>query len=189
MCVLILFFSPHLKSQNTGSAFETFSIGINYQSNINQNDFHKYWLAEGGIEGYFAAPFYFGTTQFGLTYTSFSAKSDQQPDFESFLFYLQWGYKFNLLANFSLAFNTSTGLFQMNFDDFDLEVDPGLLSERELVMGVNTVISYTFYKDWNINFQLLYLHVFTHKKIELVNLSLGISKTFLSPKWLKEFLN
>jgi hypothetical protein len=187
--VLLWLFPFLITAQNGNSAFETFSLGINYQSNINRNDFHKYWLSDGGVEGYFAAPFYFGNTQFGITYTSFSAKSDLQPDFNSILLYLQWGYKINLPANFSFAFNASAGLFQMNFDDFDLDVDPGLLSERELALGVNAVLSYSFYNDWNLNFQLSLLQVFTHKKIELINFGFGISKTFSSPGWLKDFFN
>ena len=189
LCVLFLFVPNFISAQNNTSAFETFSLGINYQSNINRNDFHNYWLADGGIEGYFSTPFYFGQTQFVLIYTSYSAKSDEQPDFTSLLIYLQWGYEFNLPANLSLAFYTSAGLYQMNFDDFDLEVDPGLLSERELSMGLNTTMRYTFYNDGKVNFQLSYLHVFTHKKIELINLGFGISRTFSSPKWLKDFFN
>lgn len=178
-----------LTAQNSNSAFETLSLGVNYQSNINRNDFHRYWLSDGGIEGYFSTPFYFGDTQFGITYMSFSAKSDAQPDFNSLLFYLQWGYKFDLPLNSSLALNASIGLFQMNFDDSDLYVDPGLLSERELTISLNATMSYSFLKDWYLNLHLNYLDVFTYKKIQLINLGLGISKTFSSPQWLKDFFN
>lgn len=188
--VLLLFIFPAaLRAQNSHSAFKTLSLGVNYQSNINQNDFHKYWLADGGIEGYFSTPFYFGNTQFGVTYMSFSAKSDDHPDFYSLLLYLQWGYKFSLPLNSSLAINASTGLFQMNFDDNDLYVDPGLLSERELSVGLNALLSYSIYNDWHLNLQLNYLNVFTYKKIQLIILGLGISKTFPSPQWLKDFFN
>ncbi len=185
----LLFFPILLTAQNNTTPFENFSLGINYQSNINRNDFHNYWLSDGGIEGYFSTPFYFGQSQFGLTFTTFSAKSDEQPEFTSLLIYLQWGYEFNLPADFSLAFYISSGLYQMNFDDFDLEIDPGLLSERELSMGLNTTMRYSFFNDWKLNLQLSYLNVFTNKKIELINLSLGISKTFSSPQWLKDFFN
>ena len=178
-----------LRSQTPNPKFETFSLGINYQSNISRNEFNKYWLSDGGLEGFFSTPFYFGEAQFGLVYTSFSAKSDEQPDFQSFLFYLQWGYKFNLLTNFSFALNVSAGLFQMSFSDFDTDVDPGLLSERELALGVSTIFSYTFFSNWNLNLQVNYLHVFTNKKIEFMNLGIGVSKTFSSPQWLKDFFN
>jgi hypothetical protein len=186
---LLLIFPVVLTAQNSHSAFETLSLGVNYQSNINRNDFHKYWLSDGGIEGYFSTPFYFGNTQFGITYMSFSANSDDQPDFNSLLFYLQWGYKFSLPLNSSLALNASTGLFQMNFDDSDLYVDPGLLSERELSVGLKAILSYAIYNDWYLNLQLNYLNVFTYKKIQLINLGLGISKTFRSPQWIKDFFN
>jgi hypothetical protein len=187
--VFLLLLPFLLIAQNNAPAFETFSLGINYQSNINRNDFHNYWLADAGIEGYFSTPFYFGQAQFGLIYTSYSAKSDEQPDFTSLLIYLQWGYEFNLPANLSLALYTSAGLYQMNFDDFNLEIDPGLLSERELSMGLNTAMRYSFYNDWKLNLQLSYIHVFTHKKIELINIGFGISKTFSSPQWFKDFFN
>ena len=173
--VLFLVSPILLTAQNSTSAFENFSLGINYQSNINRNEFHKYWLSDGGIEGYFSTPFYFGETQFGITYTSFSAKSVVQPDFTSLLFYLQWGYKLNLPLNFSLALNASAGLLQMNFDDFELEVDPGLLFERELTMGLNALLSYSICNDWYLNLQLNYLNVFTYKNIQLINLGFGIN--------------
>ena len=77
----------------------------------------------------------------------------------------------------------------MNFDDSDLYVDPGLLSERELTIGLNATMSYPFLKDWYLNLHLNYLDVFTYKKIQLINLGLGISKMFSSPQWLKDFFN
>lgn len=187
--ILILFFPVSLIAQNCSSAFETFSIGIHYQSNINSNDFHKYWRSDGGIEGYLSTPFYFGETQFGITYTSFSARSADQPDFSSLLFYLQWGYKFSLPLNLSVALNTSAGLFQMNFDDSDLTVDTGLLTERELAIGLIALLGYSLYTDLQLNLQLSYYNVFTKKNIQLVNLGFGVSKTFSSPQWLKDFFN
>ncbi len=187
--ILLLFFTSILKAQNNTSAFETFTLGINYQSNINRNDFHNYWLSDGGIEGYFLTPFYFGEVQLGISYMPFSAKSVEQPDFTSLLLYLQWGYEFNLPVNFAISFNSSVGLFQMNFDDFENELSPGLLSERELATGLNTTLSYSFYNEWNLSFQLNYLRVFTHKKINLINLGFGLTKKFSSPQWLKDFFN
>lgn len=182
-----LLFPILLTAQENSPAFETFSIGINYQSNINRNDFHKYWLSDSGVEGYFSTPFYLGITQLGITYIPFSAKSDERPDYTTLLIYLQWGYKIELPLNFSVTPSLFTGIYQMNFDDFDSDIDPGLLSERELAAGINVQLSYSFFKGWNLNLQLSYLNVFTNKKIKLVNLGFGISKTFSSPKWLKDF--
>jgi hypothetical protein len=186
---LFLFFPFILAAQTNTPAFENFSLGINYQSNINRNDFHNYWLSDGGVEANFSTPFYFGETQLGIIYVPFSAKSDEQPDYTTLLIYLQWGYKIDLPLNFSVTPSLFTGIYQMNFDDFDLEIDPGLLSERELAAGINALLSYSFLNDWNFTLQLSYLNVFTYKRIQLFNLGLGISKTFSSPQWLKDFLN
>jgi len=185
---LLIFLSNYISAQSNSEAFESFSIGIDLLANVNSNQFHEYWDSKYGVEGFFSAPFYFGYIQLGASYMSFTGKSSSQPNFKSYLFYLQWGYKFVLISNFDLFINALIGIYQMNFDESSTVVSPGQLTEREFSAGLSTSLTYSISNSWRININARYIRIFTHTQINLIFISAGITKSFSSPDWLKDFL-
>ena len=186
--LILVFFPNYISAQNKSKSFESFSIGINILSNVNSTQFHEYWDPKYGAEGFINTPFYFGNIQLGVSYMPFKSRSSNQPDFKSYLFYLQWGYTFNLISNFELSINGLIGIYQMNFDENSTAVASGQLTEREFSAGLSTSLSYTFFNSWRINLNANYIRIFTHTRINLIFIAAGITKSYSSPDWLKDFL-
>jgi hypothetical protein len=47
-------------------------------------------------------------------------------------------------------------------------------------------MSFSLSESWKAELTTAYNHIYTRKKIELFYLSVGITKTFSAPAWLKE---
>ncbi|HEY7750721.1 MAG TPA: hypothetical protein VH917_00395 [Ignavibacteriaceae bacterium] len=187
-CVLLsaFLFSNYAQEKK---AFETFSFGGSYVSNVNEETLHNYWSSGSGFEGYFATPFFIGNFQVGLTYLPFEGKTESYPDFNSYLIYVQWGYRFYLPHNFSLSVDALTGIDQLDFDESaEAIISEGEIAEREIAIGLSSTISFEIVPTWNLNFLTSYQRIYTKERIDLINLSIGLSKSFDSPEWLKDFL-
>lgn len=77
----------------------------------------------------------------------------------------------------------------MEFDESSsLPISEGEIAEREITIGLSSTISLEIVSTWNINFLTSYQRIYTKERIDLLNLSVGLSKTFDSPDWLKDFL-
>ena len=60
--------------------------------------------------------------------------------------------------------------------------------ESEFCFGMTASLSIKFFKNWQLQTQFDYLTVYTNKRIHLHYLSVGIIKTFETPKWLQDIL-
>lgn len=186
--ILLFVLSLPLFAQNQ-NAFETFTIGADYTSNINKETLHNYWDSKNGFNAYFSTPFYFGNAQLGLIYLPFEGKTVEYPSYNSNLLYVQWGYELNLPINFFISFNVLAGVYSLNYDEAAEEmISPGEISEREFSSGLSSMLGYKIFGGWNLNFSTSYLNIFTSKEINLINISFGLSKTFDSPQWMRDFL-
>jgi hypothetical protein len=73
----------------------------------------------------------------------------------------------------------------MSFDDTD--INPTQRVESELGVGIDSGLNLKLSSRWHGHVGLGYIVVFTHKKLELINLSIGVSYTIDAPAWLTEF--
>jgi hypothetical protein len=184
----LLLFYPRLHAQNN-EAFESFNIGSNYIYNVNSKTLNDFYSTGSGFELYFSSPFYFGNVRTGFSYLPFSGRSEIYPDYNSFFISIQWGYGIELPLNIIFSLNAITGINLLEFDKSELLlISPGEFSEIEFFSGLNSELSYRVFGGWHINISTSYLAIFTNKEINLLNISFGISRSFTSPKWLKEFL-
>ena len=168
--------------------FNTITIGFNYSENVNETDFHNYWYIEPAFEGYIAVPFYLGNIQTGIRYNYFPIKEANLPYFYGLLFYMQWENEFKLASFLSYSIGARAGLYSMNFDENEIIADKHLLEESELAIGIVTKLSLKIYAGWALNLTADYNSIFTSKRINLAFVGAGISKTFSSPNWLRDFL-
>jgi hypothetical protein len=150
---------------------------------------NNYWSSRSGFEANLSAPFYIGRLQTGLIYLPFKKRSENYPDFNSFLFYAQWGYKFDLPFKFIISIDALTGIYQMVFEESAyVSISQGEIAEREITMGLASTIGYEIISTWNLTLSFSYLRIYTSRKIDLLNISFGLRKTFTSPDWLTDFL-
>ena len=166
-------------------AFETADIGVQIITNTNQGDFHRYWSTGPGLEAYCLSPFYLGDIQLGVRAISFESRPAGLTDYLSFFVYAGWGKSWALPHNMKGFTGFSIGSDQMYFE---VEDRPGSKHESEIGMALCARLSAPLPGRWSITAGGSYTEIFTHKRIRLVFVSVGISRSFDVPGWLREFL-
>jgi hypothetical protein len=164
---------------------DSLEVGISYIENVNSNGFHDFWKHGRGIELFTAMPLYYGSIQGGVRILSFGQKAEGIPGFQSHYFYLGLGKKWPLAPWLGLHTGIDIGSEQMWFDD---DVEGGTNLESEFAMNVGARLICSMNTHWMLNVSGNYEVIFTHKPIRLVVAAVGVSYSFSTPHWVKEFL-
>ncbi len=176
--------APTLEAQLSRTAFDTLTITVNAVANINRNVFHDYWEPRPGLEVQATTPFYAGTAEAGVHYAGFRGKGPEQPDFATLFIYLGWGYEWPLARHIEWYNGLRAGTLIMVFDLADDDSE-----EQELGLALNSQIRYRFASAWSLTVAARYRIVFTHERLRYVFLAAGISRSFGTPRWLRDFLD
>jgi hypothetical protein len=168
-------------------AFKTISISANYLQNNNRNMFHNYWKPANGLEIQGETEFYGWKVELGTQFFSVKAKNIEQPDFMAVNICIGWGLEQKISSKLFLNSSFTVGNYLMNFNDDDIDVN--LKSESEFSFGIKAGFKYNIGKNMFINLSGRYQVIFTYHRIELSYISIGLGKTFTTPKWLRRFLN
>ena len=131
-------------------------------------------------------PFYTGDIRAGLQLFQFNGRSETYPDYLVSFLYIGWGVKIPLISQLDWFNGIRLGSYQMRFDDTD--INPTQRVESELGIGFDSGLNLKMSSNWRCQMGVGYIVVFTYKKLELLNFSVGISYTFNAPAWLTEFL-
>ena len=186
ICLILLATTTILFSEDSDSSFKSLSFKISCLTNMNRNLLHQYWEPFIGGEAEIKVPFYAGSLSAGLQLFQFNGRSEIYPDYLVSYFYMGWGGEIHLNSCLGGIIGIRLGSYQMNFNDTD--INPTQKVESELAAGIDTGINLKINSKWQSHIGIGYIAVFTYKKIELLNLSIGISYTIDSPFYLREFL-
>jgi len=164
---------------------DSLEIGVSYIENVNGNGFHDFWKHGRGVELFAAMPCYCGSVQGGVRILSFSQKVSGIQGFQSHYFYLGLGKKWALAPWLGLHTGIDIGSEQMLFDD---RVEGGTNLESEFAVNAGARLICSMRNNWMLNVSANYEVILTHKPIRLVVAGVGISYSFSTPRWVKEFL-
>ena len=173
-----------LLAQDRSLPYETMELGLAVDHNFNKNTFHELYDPGLGITASVRTPFYLGTIGVGLHVFSSSGRRPENPDFVSQYIHLAWGYSIGLPGNLCWQAGVRAGLMRMAFDISD----PGLRFESEVAFEAGTAIRYSPIPRWAIILSGRFRKVFTHERINLSFVGVGLSRTFATPRWLKALL-
>ena len=187
LIIFLLFVPSVLYGQNSSKAFKTISISAHYIYNSNHNIFHNYWKPANGFDLSGKTEFYFGKAELGAQLSFIKAQKIDQPDYISAYFYIGWGLEQKISSRAHLYSGFLLGNCYMNFDDDNIDIN--LKSESELGLSLKTGLRYNIGKDLFINLSGRYQIIYTYHRIHLSYISIGLGKSFETPKWLREFLN
>ncbi|RJP62260.1 MAG: hypothetical protein C4539_18790 [Ignavibacteriales bacterium] len=183
--ILFLCFA-NLSPVNCQEAFSSLSLGINILKNKPDKDFNNYWNSDLGIEGRFETPFYFGDLQAGGILLPFKSKNINQPDFNSYFIFMGWGKKVNLPLKLFFFSTIKAGSFVMNFNLDSLGSTQKI--ESELGLGFKAGLGTHLFSPVQAFAGVEALQVFTRHKISFILFSAGLTYSFATPVWLKDFL-
>ena len=167
------------------AAFATADVGLQTVVSTNRGDFHRYWTSSPGLEGYVSTPFYRGDIQLGGRMVSFESRTGDVTDYLSVFVYAGWGLSWALPYNVKGFTGFNIGSDQMLFE---FEDRPGSKHESEFGMTLNVSLSAPLRGRWSVTAGGNYSEIFTYNRIRLVFVSVGLSRSFDLPVWLKEFL-
>ncbi|HDQ45397.1 MAG TPA: hypothetical protein ENN17_07880 [bacterium] len=190
--VLLLFlpvFSPASTGVPSGKIpFHTVHVGSHGLIDTNRNRFHRYWQSRGGIDVFAESPFYAGRIQLGFQYMPFSAVSDRQPSFNSLFVYADWKKEWRLSRTLACFLGGRAGFCRMRFDRSASGFSVHLMQEQEFAAGLCSGLHYAWSEKWRLSVTGVTWKIFTHERIHLAFLSMGLSRRFNTPPWLRKFL-
>jgi len=187
-------------SANSGMAqqtdFDQLLIGISASESISNNPFTRRWNPSTGIEFSLQTPFLYGRLEGGIRYLKFNNSNDypSYSDFHSTYIHLGWGYLLKLSSAFQLGPLLRIGNHHMYYDEamtyqrqngFEYRFDD---NESEFAYEISLKSEYSITKHWKLQADLAYNRTLINYPLQQTFVSVGISYSFKTSSWFKDFL-
>lgn len=179
--------APLLAAQRRTAPFESISIALSLSRNVNRNSFHNQWSPGTGIGGGVELPFYAGAAELGVEHLGFRSRTPEVPGFSARYYYVGWGLEVAPASRVRLKPGIRIGSYAMRFDDASLP--EGREHESEIALELLSRAAWRVDERWRGSVAAHYRVVLTEPRMRLFTLSAGISRTFDTPKWLRDFLD
>lgn len=178
-------FRDTAQAQNRIAAFGTIGVSLAVVANANRTGFHDLWRPAIGAELALAAPFYAGRVELGAERMKFAGRGDV-PDYRAWFLFAGWGPDIGL-GPLRWEPGVRVGTYAMAF------TGPGVPDDRrsESELGVEAVshLAWAPLPAWQLVLTGRYRAVFTHPEIRHAFAAIGVRRTFLTPRWLRDFLD
>lgn len=167
-------------------AFDTITLAVEGVGSAALGSFGESWDAGFGARVHLSTPFYAGLAGAGVHVFGHDALAPDLPEFDAAYVYLGWAYGWTLPRRILLGAGFRLGIQYMKFDD---EYTPSpRATELETGFAFASEISYAVSARWSLVFDAEYRKVLTRQPIEYVFAGVGLGRAFVTPRWLKEFL-
>jgi hypothetical protein len=167
--------------------FDSLEVGVLAVADVSNTEYHEFWQHGRGAEIFAQTPFYSGSMRLGLRYLTNDRQPDETvPDSRSLYVYLGWSmiefevWRDRLITELGLG----VGVNQWRFD----ETQTGNNQELEAATEIYGRARFVFAGSWSVNTTLRYQTTYTRTTINIVYVTLGVSRAFGMPGWLKGFL-
>jgi hypothetical protein len=187
--ILILFlafacYAPRVRAQEPVRPFERVDIGLYGAANVNRNQFHTYWDAghAGALD--ITTPFYAGRASL-LVRVGVNDATEATSGFTSVFAALGWRVGRALVPRLRTDVGLHVGFTQWIFDE---EVESSVRFELELGTEAGVRAAFEFAQWWYAVAEASYQLTFTHERIELAYVSVGLARSFGAPGWIRSVL-
>ncbi|UCG52768.1 MAG: hypothetical protein JSW58_04235 [Candidatus Latescibacterota bacterium] len=167
-------------------AFETFSFGAHFVTSVGRTSFNDYWDPTSGGRLQIDLPFYLGVLQTGVHVFGNDNERSDVPEFHATFLFLGWGYEWELPYRIGWFTGVQAGGLNMSFDDDASQKE--LRTESELGFGLHTAVRYPTRSRWSALISADFRRIHTYRRIDYGFVGVGISRRFMMPRWLREFL-
>jgi|GEM_PF-899701 len=183
------------------SSHNTISFDLGGSASIANNTFTNTWNPSLSPQLGLRLNYHFGSLEAGVRYTSFEGgRSDfadtDKSSFTSFFIYAGWEYPFEISSHFILAPGFRFGNSYLTFDHPPTYPPSGSFGEYKFDAHESEFAYELFMRlqysptdgPWSIYSSLSYNRTLTYHTMPLGLISVGISRSFATPTWLKDFL-
>lgn len=174
-----------LFAQSAGQPFSKIIISGNLCFPKGFENLTEYWKSNSGVSGSIQTPIYFGDFNFGFQYIPLKGNRNKYPDTKLFFVSVGWLGKLNLPLRFSLAAGIKAGSVVMTFADDTISTFQR--NESELGVAASAKANWELFSGFGIETGVDFITIFTKRKVKYYVISGGLTYSFDSPGWLKEF--
>jgi hypothetical protein len=185
LVVAVLLHAP-VATHAQARPFDRLDVGLYGASNVNRNDFHSHWDAgySGAID--FVTPFYLGRASLLVRVgTNEAVAGEATSGFTSVFGALGWRVGRSLVGDLRADAGIHVGLTEWVFSE---EEQTEVRYELELGTEASVRADYEFASRWHAIAEASYQFTFTHERIELAYVSIGLARTFGAPGWIRSVL-
>lgn len=185
--VLLATAMPALAQSPSPDAFGTvaISIGAAFEGDRSRN--LSRWSASPGIEARALFPFYAGSVEIGAVQSSFESAGPAVPGFRARYIFIGWGAGVRPMARLTWRSGARLGVYDLQFDDESL---PGYArSENEVASELVSDVDVRLGRGWSVVSGAGGRVVFTAPRMRQLTLFAAVRRTFVSPEWLRDFLD
>lgn len=195
--LLLLCWGNRSMAQSTELEDERFFIDLHTGLSVINNSFTDTWDPSPAGHLNFRLPFYAGQLETGLRYTRFngSTSSEEDSDFHSIYIHLGWNYPINVSSWYQISPTLRFGNHLMLFDELLVFTnDSGTerfitdQSESEFAYELALQNQIKLRDHWYINATISYNRTLTFFPLPVTLFSIGITRSFTQPTWLKTFI-
>lgn len=188
LVALVLALVPtRLPAQARAAPFETLDLSLVVLADVNRGALHRWWSPGPALAVGVTTPFHLGSLELGLQYAHPTAHRDDVPGFRSLFVYAGWGGGHDLGGGLTAGAGVRLGIMAMRFDGDTLPGDR--TRESELGVAGRGALRWMPAGGWFGEASVSYQSVFTHRRMEQVFLAAGIGRRFVTPAWLRDFLD
>lgn len=186
VCLLTLA-SARASAQDPVRPFGRVDVGLYGAVNVNRNEFHSYWDAGPAAAVDLVTPFYAGRASLLVRGgTNEAVAGAASSGLTSVFAALGWRLGRSLVEDFRADVGLHVGLTDWMFSD---ETESAVRYELELAAEASARADYEFAARWHAIAEASYQFAFTHRRIELAYVSLGLARSFTAPGWIRSVLN
>lgn len=176
-----------LPGQARPAPFETLDLGLTVLADVNRGVLQRRWSPGPAVGLGVTTPFYLGWFELGAQYAHPTALRNDVPGFRSLFVYAGWGGGRDLSSRLAAFGGIRIGVMAMRFDGDTLPA----FRRRESELGVagRALLRWTFAGPWFVEGSVSYQSILTHPHMEQVFLAAGVGRRFVTPAWLRDFLD
>ena len=173
--------------------FDSLEISLQLTQNVNHNTFHEFYESKNGGKVSFNTPFYWGNVQASFKLMPFIARRENNANFIILQPDIKWGKNIYLSDKITWFNSVGFGIIIFYFSDNKFSSIDDILffvekTESEFGLSFSSKISHSLNKNIRLNLEFSNDIIFTYKKINLVDIHIGMAYLIKTPKWIKLIL-
>lgn len=179
-------------------AYDRATLDVNSAISVLHNAFTRNWESQPSLHLGTRINYHAGNLEAGVRYTDYTASNPDFGDagFSSYFIYIGWEYPLKLFKRLKFGPGLRFGNNFISFDNpkvypptngwAEYPFDP---HESEFAYEIFTRLEYNpGNSPWHIHSSFAYNRTLTYHPMPVGLISFGISRSFATPSWLKDFL-